>query len=627
MYLKISRNAKGRASLSICEKYRDPITRKPKDRIIRSLGFADTYDHLYDDPIAHFRDVVKQMNEEQKHVSSLSVLIDMDEALVPDSSDLKNVGYGFIKRIYKALEIDKFWKGVAKKENTNIDLEKIFSLLVFMRIIRPGSKKDTYEHKDMLFESFEDIKLDDVYRALDYYTKYDAEFQVWLYDHSAPLYKRNIRTTYFDCTNYYYDISKPDIDELDEDGNILKKRYRKYGPEKNHRKDPIIEMGLLIDADAIPLSYGLFPGNESEKVNMLPIIKKAKSRFGLERTIVVADRGLNTSDNIFYLNGNNKKENNPRDGYVYGQSIRGADKEFKKWCIDPEGYQNDKITDGCDTIIFRHKSRIYPKTIHVNVDKDTDRPKKKEITVDQKQMVYYSQKYAEKQALERQRAIQRAEDLIRHPKKYDKVSAKGASGYVKNIAFNKETGEVIDLNLKLDVEKIEEESKYDGYYSIVTSELNMSDIEIRKIYKGLSRIEETFRITKSELDTRPIHVTTNEHIESHFTTCFAAITLLRLLEISLGNKYPAPQIIESLRQFNCVNISSNIYRMTYTNEILKQCGALHDIVTGKKHRTKEEMRRILKYCQTGQNITTQRKHLITYRQRLSGVFLKTLSSS
>src|SRR5699024_11186480 len=136
---------------------------------------------------------------------------------------------------------------------------------------------------------------------------------------------------------------------------------------------------------------------------------------------------------------------------------------------------------GCDTIIFRHKSRIYPKTIHVNVDKDTNRPKKKEITVDQKQMVYYSQKYAEKQALERQRAIQRAEDLIRHPKKYDKVSAKGASGYVKNIAFNKETGEVIDLNLKLDVEKIEEESKYDGYYSIVTSELNMSDIEIRKI--------------------------------------------------------------------------------------------------------------------------------------------------
>ena len=595
MYLKISRNAKGRASLSICEKYRDPITRKPKDRIIRSLGFADTYDHLYDDPIAHFRDVVKQMNEEQKHVSSLSVLIDMDEALVPDSSDLKNVGYGFIKRIYKALEIDKFWKGVTKKENTNIDLEKIFSLLVFMRIIRPGSKKDTYEHRDMLFESFEDIKLDDVYRALDYYTKYDAEFQVWLYDHSAPLYKRNIRTTYFDCTNYYYDISKPDIDELDEDGNVLKKRYRKYGPEKNHRKDPIIEMGLLIDADAIPLSYGLFPGNESEKVNMLPIIKKAKSRFGLERTIVVADRGLNTSDNIFYLNGNNKKENNPRDGYVYGQSIRGADKEFKKWCIDPEGYQNDKITDGCDTIIFRHKSRIYPKTIHVNVDKDTDHPKKKEITVDQKQMVYYSQKYAEKQALERQRAIQRAEDLIRHPKKYDKVSAKGASGYVKNIAFNKETGEVIDLNLKLDVEKIEEESKYDGYYSIVTSELNMSDIEIRKIYKGLSRIEETFRITKSELDTRPIHVTTNEHIESHFTTCFAAITLLRLLEISLGNKYPAPQIIESLRQFNCVNISSNIYRMTYTNEILKQCGTLHDIDTGKKHRTKEEIRRILKY--------------------------------
>jgi transposase len=200
-------------------------------------------------------------------------------------------------------------------------------------------------------------------------------------------------------------------------------------------------MGLLIDQKGIPLSYGLFPGNESEKVNMLPIINRAKHRFGFNRTIVVADRGLNTSDNIFYLNGNNKNENNPRDGYIYGQSIRGADEEFKKWCIDSAGYQVDKVQDGNQTVYFKHKSRIYPRTIYVNVDKDTDKPRKMTITVDQKQMVYFSQKYADKQALERNRAVQRAKDLIAHPKKYDKVSAKGASGYVKNIAFNKKTGE------------------------------------------------------------------------------------------------------------------------------------------------------------------------------------------
>lgn len=595
MYLKLNRNAKGRTSMSICEKYRDPLTRKPKDRVVQSLGYADTYEEVYDDPIAHFRDVVKKMNEDQKHDSSISLLLDMDETLIPGSDDLKNIGYLFLKRIYKQLEIDTFWKNVMKKEKTSLKLDKIFSLLVYMRIIRPGSKKDTFEHKGLLFESFDGFTLDDVHRALDHYTKYDSEFQQWLYDHSAPLYNRDVKTTYFDCTNYYYDISKPDVDDVDHEGNILKKRYRKYGPEKNHRKDPIIEMGLLIDKNAIPLSYGLFPGNESEKVNMLPIINKTKHRFGFGRTIVVADRGLNTSDNIFYLNGDNKGDHNPRDGYVYGQSIRGADKEFKAWCIDPAGYHTDKIEEAGEIITFKHKSRIYPKTIYVNVDKDTGSPKKKKITADQKQLVYYSQKYANKQALKRQRAVQRAQDLILHPKKYDKVSAKGASGYVKNIAFNKETGEVVDINLELDIEKIEEEAKYDGYYSIATSELTMSDIEIRNIYKGLSKIEDTFRITKSELDTRPIYVTTNEHIESHFTTCFTAITILRLLEVTLDNKYTAEQIIEALRQFNCININSNIYRMTYTNEILEHCGKIYNTDTTKKYRTKEEIRRMCKY--------------------------------
>lgn len=595
MYLKISRNSKGRTSLSICEKYRDPVTRKPRDRIIKSLGYADTYNDLYDDPIAHFREVAKQMTKEQKKETAIPVLLDMDAKLAPGSAELKNLGYVFIKRIYKSLDIDKFWKDVQKKENTSIDLAGIFSLLVFMRIIKPGSKKFTFEHSDSLFEPYRDLKLDDIYRSLDYYTKYDSDFQTWLYDHSAPLYSRDVHTTYFDCTNYYYDISRPDVDDTDDDGNVLKKRYRKYGPEKNHRRDPIIEMGLLLDGTGIPLSYGLFPGNESEKVNMLPIIRKTKIRFGFDRTIVVADRGLNTSDNIFYLNGNNKTDKNPRDGYVYGQSIRSADKEFKSWCIDPDGYQNDEIKEGKETIVFRHKSRIYPKTIYVNVDKDTEDPKKMKITVDQKQMVYYSKKYAEKQALERKRAVERAKDLILHPKKYDRVSAKGASGYVKNIAFNKDTGEITQLNLALDEEKIKEEAKFDGYYSIVTSELDMPDIKIREVYRGLAKIEDTFRITKSELDTRPIHVTTNEHIESHFTTCFTAITLLRLLEMQLGNKYPTGQLIASLKEFNCIHISSNIYRMTYTNEILEACGSLYGIDTSKKHHTKEEIRRILKY--------------------------------
>ena len=168
--------------------------------------------------------------------------------------------------------------------------------------------------------------------------------------------------SYFDCTNYYFDISHPDVDDLDEDGNPVDKdgnptdaKYRKRGPEKNHRPDPIVELGLLMDKNGIPIAYDLFPGNESGKIHMRPIIKRVKNEFEDCRVIYVADRGLNTSDNIYKINGDNKGDNNERDGYVYGQSVRGADEEFKKWVLNG-GYRNDTIIDDDgEKVIFRHK--------------------------------------------------------------------------------------------------------------------------------------------------------------------------------------------------------------------------------------------------------------------------------
>lgn len=598
MYLKKALKPNGRIYLTIVEKYRDPKDGKSKDRPVKVIGYADEYLDKYEDPVKHFKELAKKMTleaSEEKKKKLITKIIDLDEELSISDTEEKNLGYGFIKHIYKELEIDKFFKKKLEKEDTKLEVEKIFELLVFSRIINPGSKKYSYENKDFFFEKFDGFKLDDVYRALDIITKYDEELQRWIYDHSVTIYKRDLSATYFDCTNYYYDVSSPDEDEIDDEGNLLLKRYRKYGPEKNHRKDPIVELGLLMDGSGIPLSYGLFPGNESEKVHMLPIIKKAKINFGFQRTIVVADRGLNTSDNIYYLNGKNSSDNNQMDGYVYGQSIRSADKEFKDWCIKSEGYEDTIIEENGSAITFRHKSRIYPKKISVNVNIKGE-TKKKTITVDQKQMVYYSEKYAKKQRLEREKSINRAKDLIAHPKKYDRVSAKGASGYVRNIAYNEETGEIVSLNLKLDEEKIEEEKKYDGYYSIVTSELKMDDIRLREVYRGLAKIEETFKITKSELDTRPIYVTTNPHIEAHFTTCFTAIVLLRLLQNRLDNKYPAHQIINSLKKYRCIPEEKNIYRILSSDEILIECGKIFGSQdTTKKYRSREEIRRFLKY--------------------------------
>lgn len=599
MYLHVANTKKGKY-LTFYESYRDKVTKKPKNRCVEPIGYLDDLVKLYEDPISHFKQVAKDRTIEKKNDTFASVSIDMNEQMTTKTDDIKNVGYLILKRIYKELEIDKFWKQVSKNYDFQYDLNKIFQLLVFSRIISPASKKKTFESRNLFFESFGDFQLEDVYRALDIFSENDKDFQQWLYDHSCTKYNRDMSVSYFDCTNYYWDVSKPDSDEYKDDGTPLLIRYRKMGPEKNNRKDPIIELGLLMDRTGIPLAYELFPGNDSEKLHMLPIIKRAKRDFGFARTICVADRGLNTSDNIYYLNGNNKKDDNPLDGYVYGQSVRGADAEFKKWAITQSGYIDTKINDeqdddtNYDQGIFRHKSRIYPKKLRVTVEDKNGKKIKKTVIVDQKQMVYYSKKYAAKQREARNKIIERANDLIKHPGKYDRLAASGTSGYVINLTYDKD-GVIIDKDLRLDVDKIAEEEKYDGYYSIVTSELNMSDVEIRNIYRGLIKIEDTFKVTKSELDTRPIHVRTNAHIEGHFTTCYAALVLIRLLESRLGNKYPTAKVLESIRKYQCAHIDKNHYQFFYYDEILENIGRTLEIDLSKKYKTTNEIRRLLKY--------------------------------
>ena len=600
----------------VLENYWDPESGYPRQKTIKTIGYLDKYM----DPFDEDDDAARKEAERKARLTIQSIYdeialeyskpeiehiaVDLSEQMPLGTSDLKNVGYAVLKYLYKELELDRFWAKKATGRKFAFNPDKIFQMLVYSRVINPGSKKYTYENRGLLFEDFGDFTIDDVYSALDFFAEYELDLQKWIYDHSVTKYQRDLSIGYFDCTNFYYDISKPDIDDVDEDGNVVLKRYRKYGPEKNHRKDPIVEMGLLMDRSRIPLAYNLFPGNESEKVNMLPVINRVRTQYGIGRIIVVADRGLNTSDNIYMLNGKNDRDDNPRDGYVYGQSVRGADAEFKAWVLDKKGYvdtplkdidpdfdENDKSRDA----VFRHKSRIYPKKIYIKREKSDGKITKQTITVDQKQMVYYSSKYAKKQKLERDRAIERAKDLILHPKKYDKVSAKGASGYVMNISFNKDTGEVVGKNLKLDIEKIQEEEKYDGYYSIVTSELKLADTEIRNIYRGLIHIEDTFKLTKSELDTRPIFVYTNEHIEAHFTTCFTALVLIRMLEQRLGEKYPVGQILESIRNYNAALFDKNIYTFTYYDQILEDCAKAFGVDFSLKKRKRDTIRRLLKY--------------------------------
>ena len=609
LFLKIAKYKNGKTFLSIVDGYRDE-NKKVRQKVIKKIGYLDDLKKDFDDPISHFKNEVLKMK--QSDTINIPSSLSKNETLSTDDYNIKNLGYVFIKKIYDELNLKHFFNSKQKNLKITYDLNKIFSLLVFSRILFPGSKKETFEKRNRFFEPFDDFELEDVYRSLDYFTLYKEEIETLLWNATKEKYKRDTTHTYYDCTNYYFEINYNDTDLVDEHGNILKKNYRKRGPEKNHRPDPIVEMGLLMDSNDIPLAYDLFPGNESEKLSLRPINKRTKNRFNLGRTIVVADRGLNTSDNIYFLAGKNDKKN--LDGYVYGQSVRGANKEFKEWILKQEGYLTEPIfnDDGTPELFrkmvfnksgdfigyeksqsyFKHKSRIYPKEITVKL-KDGKTTK---VRTDQKQMVYYSQKYADKQRRDRNQMIERAKDLIKNPKKYNKVTASGAASYINNIKFVKGTGEIAEgLELSLKLDKIKEEEKYDGYYSIVTSELNMSDKELRRVYRGLARIEDTFKISKSELESRPTYVWTKEHIESHFLTCFVSLVILRLLEQKTAKKYSISKMIESMRDFGCINEFTNIYMLFNNSKIIEELNKLYKVDFNKKRLEKSKIKKFLNY--------------------------------
>lgn len=598
----------GKVYLSFVQGYRDK-NGKVKQKTVEKIGYLDDLKKDYDDPISHFKEIAKQKNKEE--VTEL-VIKNINTKTIEKNNVQKNLGYSILKTIYKELDISNFLNNKQKKLKIDYKLNDVFSLLVFSRILYPASKKETYNKKNIYFDKF-DFSEDDMYRALTYLKDYKEEIELLLWNNTREKYKRDTSKTFYDCTNYYFEIEYNDEDEyelnddnsikIDEKGNkiIKKKGYRKRGPEKNKRPDPIIEMGLLMDASGIPIAYNLFSGNDSEKLSLIPEIKRLKNKFNFNRTIVVADRGLNCSDNIIEISGTSLEMSKKRNGYVYGQSVRGADQEFKEWALNKNGYKLDKITDEIENkeINFIHKSRIYPKKMYVTrTDKGLTKSgnKRREwIEVDQKQMVYFSQKYADKQKHDRDLMIEKAKDLIKNPHKYNKATSYGATNYIKNLKFIKSTGEIADVsNLIFDEEKIKEEEKYDGYYSIVTSEEHLSDIEIRNIYRGLARIENTFKVTKSTLASRPVYVWTPEHIEAHFLTCFVSLVILRLLEEKLERKFSPNKIVNSLKNYTSSNIEHNIYLQNNYDDIIENFDNIFNLNLKKKYRTLAEIKKILK---------------------------------
>lgn len=582
MYVRCNPNKNNIKYLSYVQGYRDKngISRQ---KTIKKIGDWEELIKLYNNPIEHFNKIAK---DEEKKLND-ELLLKLSET-IDEENNIKNLGYIALKKIYNELDLNTFFKNKQSKLNIEYNLNDIFELLTYSRIMYPGSKKETYENKNIFFENF-DFSLKDMYRSLDYFNSYKNEILSLIWNITKDKYNRDVSSVYYDCTNYYFEISYNDEDLIDEEGNILEKGYRKKGPSKEHRPEPIISMGLLMDKKGIPLSYNLFPGNESEKTTLRPALKETKRNFGIDRVITVADRGLNTSDNTVFIAGKNDDNHTNHDGYIFGQSVRGADQEFKNWVLKQDDYKTDKFIEEDIEISFKHKSRIYAKTIQIK--RNGERTNKTEIY--QKQMVYYSEKYARKQKKDRELVIAKANDLIKNPGRYTRATSVGAAGYINNYDYDKKTGEIIAKELSLNTEKIQEEEKLDGYYSIVTSELNMSDKEIRDAYKGLWKIEESFKITKSTLEARPVYVWTKEHIEAHFLTCFVSLVILRLLEHKTERKYSSKKIINSLKQYNCSNLKYDIYYFNYRDEIIKTIEKIFNVNLNNKYNKLSEIKKIL----------------------------------
>lgn len=592
MYLKKSYNKKvGKTQLSLVQGYR--INGTVKHKVIENLGYLEDWLDKYDDPVAHFQQIAKERNAES--IIPKTFELNLSEKLSGNSSNRKNLGYAVPKAVYETLGLHDFFQYKQRFINAKFNLNSIFSLLVFNRFMFPSSKKHAFDTRNIFFEDFS-FSLDDIYRALDYFWSYSAEIQKLLAAKTKELFGRDEHLGYWDVTNYYFEIPYEDDDEYDDNGNITKKGQKKRGPSKEHRPDPIVQMGLLMDSSGIPIAFNTFSGGESEKTNMLPTIRRAKKDFGIERIIVVADRGLNTSDNTALLSGKNHDDMNGNDGYVYGQSIAGADADFKKWVLKQEDYITDKETtpDG-NTVYFKHKSRIFAKKVTL---KNQNGKRNATMEIYQKQMVYYSEKYAKKQKADRDRTIAKAKALISSPQQYNRATSYGAAAYIKNLKFSKETGEIIDgLNLELDQAKIAEQEKYDGYYSIVTSEKNLSDSEIRNIYKGLWEIEESFKIIKSEFKARPVFVNTETHVNAHFLICYVTLVIMRTIEHLLKEQFSTKQIRNALCNYSCSYLDQNYFLFDYRDEILDNIGKLYGWDLTAKYMSRSTIKKILQYKQ------------------------------
>ena len=517
-------------------------------KVVEKLG---TYDELKEklngeDPIEWAKAYVAELTRKEKE-EKREVMVRYSPAKQIDKDEQKtfNGGYLFLQQIYHQLGLSKISKVISDKYKFTYNLDSVLSRLVYSRIIFPASKLATCEQSKLFMEQPE-FELQHVYRSLEVLAKESDYIQSELYKNSLKICDRNKGILYYDCTNYFFETEQ-------EDG------LRQYGVSKEHRPNPIVQMGLFMDGDGFPLAFCINKGNTNEQVTLKPLEKKIISDFGLSRFVVCTDAGLASVAN--------RKFNDIQDrAFITTQSIKKLKASLREWALDPTGWK----MSGSDV--------LYDLT-ELNEDSNLDLTfykerwiKEKEL--EQKLIVTFSTKYQKYQQSIRNRQIERAQKVIdTNPGKLKKCNSNDYKRFISK-SHCTENGEVAENeSYSIDTDLIAGEAAYDGFYAVCTN-LDDDASAIIKVNQRRWEIEESFRIMKSEFKARPVYLQRDDRIEAHFTTCFISLMIYRLLEKKLGEKYTCHDIVTGLRDMNFFEITGEGYLPTYTRTDLTD--DLHD---------------------------------------------------
>lgn len=436
---------------------------------------------------------------------------------------VKLFSHSLIERILEEIGLISLFNRYKALTNYEFDLTGFFRLLVYGRILKPASKIATVSQiNDYYQEIVKDPYVYNVYDTLDFINLYENSIINKMNKNLIEKFKRTTNIVYYDVTNFFFEIEHPDTDTI-EDDEIISKGIRKFGVCKEERHLPIVQMGLFMDEQGLPISIETFPGNTLDHLTMIDALSNTVDKLNLSRFIFVGDRGMCSGTNMVHL----LKRNH---GYVISKSINKTKSDERKWIYD----QTDYIKENND---FKYKSRVISRTIKLKESED-------DYNITQKVVVYWSKKFYEKQYAENKSFLEFIDKLEKNPEffRITKMQNNNLKKFLKDDIININTGEVLnskDVKLIIDYDKINKFKEQMGYYQIVTSELNLSEKEIINTYHGLSRIEDQFRTMKGSLDTRPIFVRTPEHIKAHLLICMIALTVVRIIQnkiVSFQNK-------------------------------------------------------------------------------------------